>query len=172
VGPGRRHHTDEYRTRDQRRRNRELACERLRPLAGRFADGWHALPFTLNGIADRLGDFERGGDLGDRDRASQRVTLSIPCCALEDGDRARELTRQHLAFYIGGMGTYYRDALARQGYEETATTVFEAWNGGEREAAIGAVDDDLLDELALAGTPEHCRAHLERFEATIDVLAP
>jgi len=134
-------------------------------LAGRFADGWHAILCTADGMADRLEDFDRGADLGDRDRASQRVTLSVPCCVLEDRERARDLTRQHVAFYVGGMGTYYRDALARQGYEDTAETVFEQWNGGEREAAIAAIDDDLLDALAVAGTPEECRDRLDRFES-------
>ncbi|WP_324661794.1 TIGR04024 family LLM class F420-dependent oxidoreductase [Haloarcula sediminis] len=132
-------------------------------LAGRFADGWHALLFTVDGMADRLDDFDRGVDLGDRDRASQRVTFSVPCCVLDDRERARDLTRQHLAFYVGGMGTYYRDALARQGYEETATEVFEQWTGGDRGRAIAAIDDDLLDALAVAGTPEECRDRLARF---------
>ena len=140
-------------------------------LAGRFADGWHAILRTPDGMADRLGDFERGGELGDRDRDGQRVTLSVTCCALEHGERARELSRQHIAFYIGGMGTYYRDAVARQGYEETATEVFETWTGGDRDAAAAAVDDGLLDELAVAGTPEVCRERLARFEA-IDGVDP
>ncbi|MBX0285720.1 TIGR04024 family LLM class F420-dependent oxidoreductase [Haloarcula salinisoli] len=133
-------------------------------LAGRFADGWHALLLTVEGMADRLDDFDRGAELGDRDRASQRVTFSVPCCALADRERARAMTRQHVAFYVGGMGTYYRDALARQGYEDTATTVFEQWNDGDREAAKAAIDDELLDALAVAGTPEECRDHIERFE--------
>ncbi len=132
-------------------------------LAGRFADGWHALMLTRDGLRDRLDDFERGGDLGDRDRSDQRVTLSVPCCALEDGERARDLTRQHVAFYVGGMGTFYRDSLARQGYEETATRVAERWANGEHEAAKAAIDDDLLDELAVAGTPAACRERLTDF---------
>ncbi|MDS0258266.1 TIGR04024 family LLM class F420-dependent oxidoreductase [Haloarcula sp. S1CR25-12] len=134
-------------------------------LAGRFADGWHAILFTADGMADRLGDFDRGTELGDRDRGSQRVTLSVPCCALEDRERARELARQHVAFYIGGMGTYYRDALARQGYEATASEVFERWNNGERETAVAAIDEELLDALAVAGTPEECRDRIGEFEA-------
>ncbi|MBX0293784.1 TIGR04024 family LLM class F420-dependent oxidoreductase [Haloarcula nitratireducens] len=163
-------------------------------LAGRFADGWHALLLTADGVAERLDDFERGTELGDRDRDDQRVTLSLPCCALEDRERARELTRQHIAFYVGGMGTYYRDALARQGYEETADEVAQRWASGEQEAATAAVGDDLLGEIAVAGTPEECRDQIARFEeidgvdainvsfpraadrdvidATIDVLAP
>ncbi|MBX0321503.1 TIGR04024 family LLM class F420-dependent oxidoreductase [Halomicroarcula sp. F13] len=163
-------------------------------LAGRFADGWHALLMTRAGLEDRLDDFERGTDLGDRNREDQRVTLSLPCCALDDRERARDLTRQHVAFYVGGMGTYYRDALARQGYEDTAYEVAEKWASGEQDAATDAIGDDLLDAIAVAGTPSECREQIERFEsvdgvdalnvsfpraadradidATIDVLAP
>ncbi|MFB6142045.1 MAG: TIGR04024 family LLM class F420-dependent oxidoreductase [Halorientalis sp.] len=133
-------------------------------LAGRFADGWHALMFTREGLAERMADFERGGDLGDRDRADQRVTVSLTCCALEDRDRARDLVRQHICFYVGGMGTYYRDSLARQGHEETAHAIHDAWAEGDREAAMAALDADLLDELAVAGTPEEAHERLAAFE--------
>jgi len=136
-------------------------------LAGRFADGWHALMLTRDGLRDRLDDFDRGAELGDRDRSEQRVTLSVPCCVLPDGERARDLVSQHVAFYVGGMGTFYRNSLARQGYEETAHTVAERWANGDHDGATAAIDDDLLDELAVAGTPEECRGRIERF-AEID----
>lgn len=134
-------------------------------LAGRFADGWHALLLTPEGLRDRLEDFERGCSLGDGDLDDKRVTLSLPCCALADRERARELARQHLAFYVGGMGTFYRDALARQGYEETADEISARWASGEKDAAVAAIGDDLLDSLAAAGTPEECRERIETFEA-------
>ncbi|WP_430505490.1 TIGR04024 family LLM class F420-dependent oxidoreductase [Haloparvum sp. PAK95] len=142
-------------------------------LAGRFADGWHALLFTPDGLRDRLGDLERGADLGDRDPDAIRTTLSLNCCVLEDGERARSLARQHLAFYVGGMGTYYRDALARQGYEERANAIYDAWQAGDREEALAAVDDDLLDKLTVSGTPEQAGRALERFEAVdgLDAVA-
>ena len=163
-------------------------------LAGRFADGWHALMFTRDGLRDRLDDLRRGADLGDRDPADVRTTLSLPCCALDDGDRARELVRGHVAFYVGGMGTFYRDALARQGLEEVAHEIHDRWQAGEREAALAALSDDLLDSLAVAGTPDEARGALDAFrevegvdavsvsfprgatveeiEATADALAP
>ena len=134
-------------------------------LAGRFADGWHALMLTADCIRERLEDFETGGEMGDRDRSAQRVTLSLPCCALDDRETARRLTRQHVAFYVGGMGTFYRDALARQGYEETAYEISQQWASGEQEAAIDAISDELLDEIAVAGTPDECLDRLEQFEA-------
>ncbi|WP_313695339.1 TIGR04024 family LLM class F420-dependent oxidoreductase [Halorarum halobium] len=132
-------------------------------LAGRFADGWHALMLTPEGLQDRLDDFRRGADLGDRDPEDARVTMSLTCYVDEDGDRAREQVRQHLCFYIGGMGTFYRDALARQGYEDTAHAVYDNWNDGDRRAAMGALGDDLLGDLAVAGTPDEARERLAEF---------
>ena len=132
-------------------------------LAGRFADGWHALMLTPDGLRDRIADFERGADLGDRDRSQQRVTLSVPCCALEDPDRAKRLLTQHVAFYVGGMGTYYRDNLARQGHADVANAVYDNWQAGDREAAMAAVPDDLLEQLAVWGTPESARERFRRF---------
>lgn len=132
-------------------------------LAGRFGDGWHALLFTPEGLADRIADFERGGEMGDIGRDSQRVTVSVGCCALDDRERARYLAREHLAFYVGGMGTFYREAMSRQGYEETATTVAQRWGSGDTEAAVDAIDDDVLDAFAVAGHPEECRERLTAF---------
>ena len=132
-------------------------------LAGRFADGWHALMLTRDGLRDRLEDFERGSDLGDRDRSGQRVNLSLTCCALEDEEAAKRLVKQHVVFYLGGMGTFYRDNLARQGHEDVAHAVYDNWQDGDREAAMGALPDDLLEQLAVWGTPEGAREHFERF---------
>jgi coenzyme F420-dependent oxidoreductase len=134
-------------------------------LAGRFGDGWHAILFTPETMADRLDDFRRGVDLGDRDRSEQRVTLAVTCCALEDGDRARELAKRHAAFYVGAMGTYYRDSLARQGYEEKANDIAAKWTSGDREAALDVMTEEMVDSLLACGTPERARAELEKFLA-------
>ncbi len=139
-------------------------------LAGRFADGWHALLFTRDGLRDRLDDFDRGAQLGKRDRSEQRVSLSLTCCALADEAEAKQLVRQHVAFYIGGMGTFYRDNLARQGHEETATEVYDRWQAGDTSGAITALSDELLEQLAVWGTPEAARERFERF-TEIDGLA-
>ena len=134
-------------------------------LAGRFADGWHALMLTRDGLRDRLEDLSRGAELGDRDPDDVRVTFSVPCCALDDGERARDLARGHLAFYVGAMGTYYRDSLARQGHEEVANEIAAKWASGDREDAMAAISDDLLDSLGAVGTPEHANEQIKKFEA-------
>jgi coenzyme F420-dependent oxidoreductase len=163
-------------------------------LAGRFADGWHALMATREGLRERLDELHRGAELGDRDPDQLRVTLSVPAVALDNREHARRLAREHLAFYVGAMGTFYRESLARQGYEESATEIASQWANGEREAAMAAIDDELLDAFAVAGRPEECRerfdewaaiegvdaasvsfprgADPEEIRSTLDVLAP
>jgi len=142
-------------------------------LAGRFADGWHALMFTEDGLRDRLDDLRRGADLGDRDAEDVQTTLVLPCCALPNGEGARNLARQHLAFYVGGMGDFYRDALSRQGYEDAAHDIHDAWQDGDPEQAVELVDDDLLDALAAAGTPDNVRERFGEFAAVegVDAIA-
>ncbi|MFC4407486.1 TIGR04024 family LLM class F420-dependent oxidoreductase [Haloarchaeobius iranensis] len=134
-------------------------------LAGRFADGWHAILFTPEAMRDRLEDFDRGVEMGDGDRSEQDVTLSLTCAALDDGERARHLTKQHSAFYVGAMGTYYRDSLARQGYEDEAHDIAANWMNGDREAALDVFTDEMLDDFTAAGTPERAREELAKFAA-------
>lgn len=133
-------------------------------LAGRFADGWHPVLLTPAGVEDRLGDLRRGAALGERSIDDVRVTVGVVCCVLADGERARALARSHVAMYLGAMGTYYRDAVADQGYESVAHGVHDAWQDGDREAAIGLVGDELLDDIAVAGTPETVADRLARFD--------
>jgi alkanesulfonate monooxygenase SsuD/methylene tetrahydromethanopterin reductase-like flavin-dependent oxidoreductase (luciferase family) len=114
-------------------------------------------------MRDRLEDFDRGTELGDNDRSEQDVTLSLTCCALDDGDHARELTKQHAAFYVGAMGTYYRDSLARQGYEDEAHDIAARWMSGDREAALDVFSEEMLDDFTAAGTPDRARSELEKF---------
>jgi len=134
-------------------------------LCGRFADGWHATTFTHDGLRQRMEDLERGLELGNRDLETFRTTVSVTCCALEDSQRANDLVTQHIAFYIGGMGTYYRDSLARQGYEELAHEIHDAWQAGNREHAQQLVAENLRGKMGVAGTPEEAREQLAAYEA-------
>lgn len=138
-------------------------------MTGRFADGWHATLFSPEGMEERLDDLRRGAEMGDRDPGEVRTVLSLTCCALADGERARQLARQHAAFYVGGMGTYYRDSMARQGYEDEAHEISAAWASGDRERALSVISDEMLDAFAAAGTPGRAREELAKF-AEIDGL--
>jgi coenzyme F420-dependent oxidoreductase len=132
-------------------------------LAGRFADGWVPQLFTPDGLRDRLDDLARGTELGGRDAAAVRVSPILRCCAMDDGERARERARQSVAFLIGAYGPYYRQSIAEQGYEEVTDAIRGAWEAGERDRMADELPDPLLDDLVAAGTSEAVREKVESF---------
>jgi coenzyme F420-dependent oxidoreductase len=134
-------------------------------MAGRFADGWVPQLIPYDGFIDRIEDLRRGADLGDRSVDDIRVAYTLRCCALEDGETAREYARTQIAFMITLYGPFYRKAIAEAGWEDVTETVRETWLDGEKSAAIEAVPDELLDEVVAAGTPEEARKQVERFES-------
>lgn len=140
-------------------------------LAGRFADGWVPQLFTPSALADRMEDLQRGASLGDRDTDALRVAVTVRSCALEDADRARGVAARQLAFMVAAYGPYYRESIARQGYDEETDAIVDAWTEGDRGEAVEAVTDEMLDELVAAGTPSDVRETFERFEAVDGVDA-
>jgi coenzyme F420-dependent oxidoreductase len=132
-------------------------------LAGRFADGWVPQLFTPDGLRDRLDDLERGAELGGRAVERVRVSPILRCCAMDDGERARERARESVAFLIGAYGPYYRQSVAEQGYEEVTDAIRGAWEAGERDRMADELPDALLDDLVAAGTPTEVREKVASF---------
>lgn len=140
-------------------------------LAGRIGDGWIPQLFSASGLEERLNDLRRGADLGDRSVDDVRVSPIVRCCALEDGERARDLARQQIGFMLGAYGPYYGDSVAQQGWPEVVEAAREAWSERDTAAMTEAVTDELLDALVAAGTPEEVRLWLEDYAAIDDLDA-
>jgi coenzyme F420-dependent oxidoreductase len=163
-------------------------------LAGRFADGWVPQLFTTDTLEARMEALRRGAELGGRDPDDLRVAVTVRSCALEDRERARTAARKQVAFMVAAYGPYYRQSIAQQGFDEVTDAIHAAWADGDREAAVEAVTDEMLDGLVAAGTPEEVRERVRRYEGidgldavrigmfgdmtaderrrTVDVLAP
>lgn len=132
-------------------------------LAGRFADGWIPQLLTPGGLEDRLEHFRKGAELGDRDPDSLRTSIVLRACALEDSERAKYLGRKHIAFMVSVYGPFYRESIASQGYEGMVKAIRSRWMDGDREGAIEAVDDDVLDQLVACGSPEEVNGIVDEF---------
>lgn len=136
-------------------------------LTGRLGDGWVPQLFTPDGLRDRTEDLRRGAELGGRDFDDLRVSPLVRCFSAEDREHARDTTRRTVAFLIGAYGPFYGDSVARQGYAETVAAVRAAWDDRDTTAMAQEVTDELLDELAAAGTPDEVRDRISGF-AEID----
>ena len=135
-------------------------------LAGEIADGWLPIflsPRHLPALRARLAT---GAARAGRSPSEVRIAAFVGACVTDDVDRDRLLLRRHMAYYVGGMGTYYNRLVAETyGYVEAAAAIQQAWRAGDRAAAAQHVPDALLDEVCISGPPPAARARLEEYLA-------
>src|SRR5215510_5186018 len=83
----------------------------------------------------------------------------------DDVQACRDVVKQSLALYVGGMGArgrnFYNALVCRYGYEREAAEVQELYLGGKKREAVAAVPDALVDEVALVGPRERIAARLD-----------
>ena len=71
--------------------------------------------------------------------------------------------RAHMAYYVGGMGTFYFDSMSRAGFATESQAIRDAWSSGNREQAAAAVSDKMLESVVVLGDAQQCRDQLARF---------
>jgi coenzyme F420-dependent oxidoreductase len=141
-----------------------LGPQNLR-LTGELADGWLPIYLDANHLDDFQRDLESGAKKAGRTLDAIDVAPYILSCVSEDAEAAHHLVKAHLAYYIGGMGTFYANLIARYGFEDEVIRVREAWGKRDRQHAAGQVTDDMVAHVAICGSPQEGRAQLERYRA-------
>lgn len=144
-------------------------------LTGEVADGWLPIYSSPDGLASMGQELAAGARKAGRDPATIEVAPYTLACLAEDVEMGRRLVRRHLAFYIGGMGTFYFELMKRSGFGQDAETIQAAWSRGDRAGAADRVSDRMLEGLSLTGDPATCRAQLDRLRAagaTLPILMP
>ena len=68
----------------------------------------------------------------------------------EDSDALRNDLRRHLTAYM--TVPQYNNFFREIGFEHEAATAAEAWNAGDRKAALAAVPDRMLEEIYVFGS--------------------
>ena len=141
-----------------------LGPQNLR-LTGELADGWLPIYLDATHLPSFQLDIERGAKRVGHSLEAIDVAPYILSCVSEDAEAARRLVQAHLAYYIGGMGTFYANLIARYGFEDEVARVRAAWARRDRQAAANQVSDAMVAHLAICGSPKEGRAQLERYRA-------
>ena len=126
-------------------------------LMGELADGWIGgsfIPETANVFLDRIrAGAKRAG------RSIQNIDLQIPL-SVEITDDVEEAGKRHArgyGFTFGAMGSlrnnFYKNAFARQGFEDQVNEVQRLWMAGERDKARDRVPVELALKANLIGPP-------------------
>jgi coenzyme F420-dependent oxidoreductase len=142
-----------------------LGPQNLR-LTGELADGWLPIYLDASHLSDFQRDLEGGARKAGRPLSAIDVAPYILSCVSEDVEAARHLVKAHLAYYIGGMGTFYANLITRYGFEDAVHGVREAWGKGDRKSAANQVSDAMVSHLAICGSPRQGRAQLEAYRAS------
>jgi len=133
-----------------------------RRVVARLADGWmpHNVPFPdLEESFEYVAEHAREAG---RDPDEISVAPYVPAAVADDADEARDAVRGHLAYYVGSGSGYERAVATR--FPDEASEIAAHWRGDGRErdrgAAKGAVTDEMVEALGVAGTPETARERL------------
>jgi 5,10-methylenetetrahydromethanopterin reductase len=97
-----------------------------------------------------------------------KVIAYVPVAVADDGAQARAWLRPLLARYLGVL--HGQSILADAGIEPARTQPLrDALTAGRLASEL--VTDDLIDTLAIAGTPAQCRSALARWaDAGLDAV--
>ena len=137
-------------------------------LTGELADGWLPIWVHVDHLPKLKDQVASGALRAGRDIKDVTVAPGVMCYTTKSpGERAeaQRLLRAHMAYYMGGMGTYYRDLFKRYGYVEESQRIGEAWARNEREKAASLISDDMLDKITIYGDDEECREKLEKYRS-------
>ena len=144
-------------------RNIELTAE--------IADGWLPIFFSPTVYDEVFGEplargfAAAGGDKGPGNGFDVSPVVSV--VLNEDVDAARLEVKQRIALYIGGMGhskaNFSNQLIRRFGFDAEAQEIQTRFLAGERERAVEAVPDRLIDEIALCGPKERIDELLDKW---------
>ena len=129
---------------------------------GELADGWMPTSWPYRELDRGLAWLREGAERSGRtldDLTVAPFTGALPVGKKRGLAMAKEVT----AFYIGGMGDYYRALLEGFGWAEECETIANLYaNKATRAQATDAVPDALVADMMVAGDPLSCLKELRR----------
>jgi alkanesulfonate monooxygenase SsuD/methylene tetrahydromethanopterin reductase-like flavin-dependent oxidoreductase (luciferase family) len=126
-------------------------------LTGEVADGWLPNLYPQPRFAEATEWLETGAERAGRDPGDVDVAMYVLTAVHEDPERAHEAAAHHVAYYLRDVPGYYGRVAANAGLDEAVAAVRDA---PTTAAAAEHVSADLLDLVAVVGTPEAAREQL------------
>ncbi len=130
----------------------------LRPgmlrLAGREGDGAIINWLSADDVAKVVPHVHEGGD-------GKEVVARIFVAPTTDVDTVRAMGRFAIASYLNVP--VYAEFHRWLGRGDELAGMWQRWQDGDRKGALEAIPDSVVDELIVHGSPEACRAHIQRY---------
>jgi len=125
-------------------------------LAGRESDGaiinWLSAT-DVRKVASVVRDAAGGED--------REIVARIFVCPSENADVVRAAGRFAIAAYLNVP--VYAEFHRWLGRGDQLQGMWDAWKAGDRKAALAAIPDEVVDDILIHGSPEHCRAKIDEY---------
>lgn len=89
------------------------------------------------------------------------VVARLFVCPTDDAELARQVGRRSLAGYVNVP--VYRAFHEWLGRGDALARHWELWEAGDREGALAAIPDEVVDDLVVHGSPEECRGKIQSY---------
>ena len=95
------------------------------------------------------------------DGVDKEIVCRIFVCPSENAEAVRAAGKFAIAAYLNVP--VYAAFHAWLGRGAVLQPMWDAWQAGDRKAALAAIPDELVDELIVHGSPADCRATIQRY---------
>jgi probable F420-dependent oxidoreductase len=138
--------------------------------AGAVADGVVSHPMATVRYIDEVmrPAIAEGAEAEGRSARDVSIADWLLVAVSHDPDQAREDAKRQIAFHAT-VRTYDR-IIDLHGFTETAARIRELWRSFDLAGMTALVSDEMLDQMAVAGTPEECRERVRDRAASVDRL--
>lgn len=123
-------------------------------LAGREGDG-----AIINWLS--ADDVARVAPIVRAENEHAEVVARIFVAPSDDAESVRAMGRFAIAAYLNVP--VYRAFHEWLGRTDALGEMWSAWEANDRQAALEAIPDEVVDQLIVHGTPAECRAHIQRY---------
>ena len=125
-------------------------------LAGREADGAIINWLSATDVGRVAGIVNSAGP-------DREVVARIFVCPSDDREQVLDAARFAMAAYLNVP--VYRAFHEWLGRGDLLGEHWEQWDAGDRRGALGKIPEKVVDDLIVHGSPDRCRAHVERYRA-------
>jgi probable F420-dependent oxidoreductase len=134
---------------------------RMIELAASVADGVILNLFPLSATDALVGQIRHAAARAGRQPDEIEVCSRFQVMVTDDLPAARNAFRHVFTPYYANP--VYNRSLAAAGHARQATTILEAAAAGDWRRARAALDDDLVDSIAVIGSREHCQKRVRTY---------
>jgi alkanesulfonate monooxygenase SsuD/methylene tetrahydromethanopterin reductase-like flavin-dependent oxidoreductase (luciferase family) len=131
-------------------------------LAGEIGDGvmlWLCNPAYIREVV--VPEVTKGRERAGKTLAGFDIVAAVPSAVTEDPDGARTSLRGELIPYFSLP--FYRKMIERSGYGDDIAGFDEGMQRGDTEAAVAAISDRFLEQLAAIGSASEAEQAVRRY---------